>query len=82
SDLLGRLGATVRRDGSALVVDVPSSVTHEAPYDLVRKLRASICVLGPLLARCGEVDVALPGGDAIGSRGLNMHLDGLARLGA
>lgn len=82
SDLLGRLGATVRRDGATLEVDVPSSVAHEAPYDLVRKLRASICVLGPLLARCGEVDVALPGGDAIGSRGLNMHIDGLSKLGA
>lgn len=82
SDLLGRLGATVRRDGTALAVDVPSSVAHEAPYDLVRKLRASICVLGPLLARCGEVDVALPGGDAIGSRGLDMHFAGLSKLGA
>jgi UDP-N-acetylglucosamine 1-carboxyvinyltransferase len=82
AELLGRLGADVRRDGSSLAVEVPASISHAAPYDLVRKLRASICVLGPLLARCGEADVALPGGDAIGSRGLDMHLDGLAKLGA
>ena len=82
SELLSRLGAEVRQEGSTLAVDVPPSITHRAPYELVRKLRASICVLGPLLARCGEADVALPGGDAIGSRGLNLHVAGLERLGA
>ncbi|MFA7323867.1 MAG: UDP-N-acetylglucosamine 1-carboxyvinyltransferase, partial [Candidatus Nanopelagicales bacterium] len=55
---------------------------HRADYDLVRRMRASICVLGPLLARCGAADVALPGGDNIGSRGLDMHIDGLIKLGA
>ena len=82
ADLLRRLGADVRRDGSTVVVDVPSQVSFAAPYHLVRRLRASICVLGPLLARCGAADVALPGGDAIGSRGLGMHLAGLEKLGA
>ena len=54
----------------------------EAPYELVRKIRGSICVLGPLLARTGRARVALPGGDAIGSRPLDMHFDGLERMGA
>lgn len=82
AELLRRLGADVRRDGTTVTVDVPEKVAHEAPYELVRRLRASICVLGPLLARCGAADVALPGGDAIGSRGLDMHIAGLERLGA
>jgi UDP-N-acetylglucosamine 1-carboxyvinyltransferase len=54
----------------------------EAPYELVRKIRGSICVLGPLLARTGRARVALPGGDAIGSRPLDMHFSGLERMGA
>src|SRR5699024_10879947 len=53
-----------------------------ADYELVRAMRASICVLGPLTARCGRAHVALPGGDAIGSRGLDMHQQGLEDLGA
>jgi UDP-N-acetylglucosamine 1-carboxyvinyltransferase len=65
-----------------VTIDVPEQPGHEADYDLVRRLRASICVLGPLLARCGTVSVAHPGGDSIGSRGLDMHVSGLARLGA
>jgi UDP-N-acetylglucosamine 1-carboxyvinyltransferase len=82
-DLLRRLGADVVRhvDGT-VIVDVPAQVSFAAPYHLVRRLRASICVLGPLLARCRAADVALPGGDAIGSRGLGMHLAGLEKLGA
>jgi UDP-N-acetylglucosamine 1-carboxyvinyltransferase len=63
-------------------VNTPAQPGTEADYDLVRRLRASICVLGPLLARCGYVRVAHPGGDAIGSRGLDMHVAGLARMGA
>ena len=55
---------------------------HRADYELVRALRASICVLGPLVARCGQADVAVPGGDAIGSLGLDMHAAGLETLGA
>ncbi|HSK28175.1 MAG TPA: UDP-N-acetylglucosamine 1-carboxyvinyltransferase [Jiangellales bacterium] len=82
AELLRRLGCSVTRDGGTVRVDVPAGIGHAAPYDLVRRLRASICVLGPLLARCGEADVALPGGDAIGSRGLDMHVAGLERLGA
>src|SRR5215467_1389087 len=64
-----------------VTIDVPCKLGHEADYDLVRRLRASICVLGPLLARCSTVSVAHPGGDSIGSRGLDMHVSGLARLG-
>jgi UDP-N-acetylglucosamine 1-carboxyvinyltransferase len=67
---------------SSVIIDVPEQLRSEADYDLVRRLRASICVLGPLLARCGAVRVAHPGGDAIGSRGLDMHVAGLARMGA
>jgi UDP-N-acetylglucosamine 1-carboxyvinyltransferase len=66
----------------AVAVDVPDEPGTEADYDLVRRLRASICVLGPLLARRGYVRVAHPGGDAIGSRGLDMHIAGLSRMGA
>jgi UDP-N-acetylglucosamine 1-carboxyvinyltransferase len=82
SELLVRLGAKVERHGTTVKVHVPAEIAHAAPYDLVRRLRASICVLGPLVARCGQADVALPGGDAIGSRGLDMHVAGLERLGA
>ncbi len=84
AELLRRLGCVVERDVDArtLTIDVPEMPSHQADYDLVRKLRASINVLGPLLARCGEAHVALPGGDNIGSRGLDMHIDGLERLGA
>ena len=84
AELLRRLGAHVVHDlvARSVVVDVPAQLEHRADYDLVRKMRASICVLGPLLARCGAADVALPGGDDIGSRGLDMHIDGLRKLGA
>ncbi len=63
-------------------IDVPEQLEHKAPYELVRRLRASIAVLGPLVARCRRASVALPGGDAIGSRGLDMHIHGLQELGA
>ncbi|MFL6110976.1 MAG: UDP-N-acetylglucosamine 1-carboxyvinyltransferase [Catenulispora sp.] len=95
AELLRRLGCTVELDwkpgpereegpqqGSTIVIDVPAAPGTEADYDLVRRLRASICVLGPLLARRGHAKVSYPGGDAIGSRGLDMHIDGLERLGA
>ncbi len=84
AELLRRLGCQVDRnfEQRTLTIDVPDMPSHQADYDLVRKLRASINVLGPLLARCGEAHVALPGGDNIGSRGLDMHIDGLERLGA
>ncbi len=82
ADLLTRLGCTVERSSSQLTIDVPQTPGHRADYDLVRKMRASINVLGPLVARVGEAEVALPGGDAIGSRGLDFHIKGLEALGA
>ena len=82
AELLSRLGCTVVRAGDTVQITVPERPGHEADYDLVRRMRASIAVLGPLVARCGEAKVALPGGDAIGSRGLDMHVAGLTRLGA
>lgn len=82
SQLLRRLGCTVDASPGAVTIDVPEQVGHEADYDLVRRIRGSIAVLGPLLARCGEARVALPGGDAIGSRPLDMHIAGLVKLGA
>ena len=83
-ELLRRLGCEVSNeaDKSIVVIDVPDSITHRADYDLVRKMRASTAVLGPLLVRTGEADVALPGGDAIGSRGLDIHIAGLVQMGA
>jgi UDP-N-acetylglucosamine 1-carboxyvinyltransferase len=82
ADLLKRLGCSVVHDGATLSIDVPTTPLHRADYDLVRKMRASINVLGPLVARIGQAEVALPGGDAIGSRGLDFHIKGLEALGA
>lgn len=82
SDLLRRLGCTVVHEGATLTIDVPKILHHRADYDLVRKMRASINVLGPLVARMAHAEVALPGGDAIGSRGLDFHIKGLESLGA
>jgi UDP-N-acetylglucosamine 1-carboxyvinyltransferase len=82
SDLLTRLGCTVVHTADTVTIDVPAIPLHRADYDLVRKMRASINVLGPLVARVGRAEVALPGGDAIGSRGLDFHIKGLASLGA
>jgi UDP-N-acetylglucosamine 1-carboxyvinyltransferase len=82
ADLLTRLGCNVKHEGSVVTIDVPAAPLHRADYDLVRKMRASINVLGPLVARVGKAEVALPGGDAIGSRGLDFHIRGLESLGA
>ena len=82
SDLLTRLGCTVVREGDQLSIDVPAEPSHRADYELVRKMRASINVLGPLVARLGAAEVALPGGDAIGSRGIDFHIRGLDAMGA
>ncbi|MDX6287022.1 MAG: UDP-N-acetylglucosamine 1-carboxyvinyltransferase [Frankiales bacterium] len=82
SELLRRLGCAVDGEERTLRIEVPAQPGKEADYDLVRRMRASIAVLGPLLARCGEARVALPGGDNIGQRGLDMHIVGLERLGA
>ncbi len=84
ADLLRSLGCAVAFNSSSqtLTIDVPEVPHHRAEYNLVRKLRASINVLGPLLTRLGRAEVALPGGDAIGSRGLDFHIKGLQSLGA
>jgi UDP-N-acetylglucosamine 1-carboxyvinyltransferase len=81
-DLLNHLGAACEMSGDKVVVDAGGLNNHEAPYDLVRKMRASILVLGPLVARLKRARVSLPGGCAIGARPINLHLRGLARLGA
>jgi UDP-N-acetylglucosamine 1-carboxyvinyltransferase len=85
-NLLERLGCSVTETTQGavdrVVVGTPDVLNPEAPYELVRKIRGSICVLGPLLARTGQAKVALPGGDAIGSRPLDMHIAGLERMGA
>jgi len=82
-ELLGRMGLELTID-EKMNVHVDSSTIREffAPYELVRTMRASILVLGPLLARFGRADVSLPGGCAIGSRPVNLHLEGLAAMGA
>jgi UDP-N-acetylglucosamine 1-carboxyvinyltransferase len=82
-ELLGRMGCSLTVD-ERMHIEVDSSTIKEffAPYELVRTMRASILVLGPLLARFGKADVSLPGGCAIGSRPVNLHLQGLAAMGA
>ncbi|GBL25272.1 UDP-N-acetylglucosamine 1-carboxyvinyltransferase [Candidatus Planktophila sp.] len=84
AELLTRLGCQVdiNRDSNEVLIDVPQKLGHRADYDMVRKLRASINVLGPLIARELVAEVALPGGDAIGSRGLDFHINGLTEMGA
>lgn len=82
AELLTRLGCSIERGKDFVTIDVPVAPGHRAEYDLVRKMRASINVLGPLVARVGQAEVALPGGDAIGSRGLDFHIKGLESLGA
>ena len=85
-ELLVRLGCEVTEIGigstDEVQISVPPEPLWEAPYELVRRIRGSICVLGPLLARMGRAKVALPGGDAIGSRPLDMHFAGLEKMGA
>jgi UDP-N-acetylglucosamine 1-carboxyvinyltransferase len=83
SDVLVAMGCDVRRIAEhEVVVDVPAEVEPEAPYELVERMRASIVVLGPLLARYGRARVALPGGDDFGPRPIDMHVKGLELLGA
>jgi UDP-N-acetylglucosamine 1-carboxyvinyltransferase len=81
-DVLERLGASIEFEGNRMVIDASGELSEEAPYELVTRMRASIEVLGPLLARLGRARVALPGGDAIGSRPIDLHLEGLERMGA
>jgi UDP-N-acetylglucosamine 1-carboxyvinyltransferase len=82
-ELLTSMGSTVRRNGvHTLDVITPADLRPEAGYELVERMRASIVVLGPLLARYGEAKVALPGGDDFGPRPIDMHLRGLEAMGA
>ena len=85
-DLLRATGCEVawvdESETSVLTVDVPAEIEPVAPYEIVEQFRASIVVLGPLLARCGEARVALPGGDDFGPRPIDMHVRGLGQLGA
>jgi UDP-N-acetylglucosamine 1-carboxyvinyltransferase len=82
-DVMRAIGADTRWTGeNELTIDATGPLTPEAPYELVTRMRASINVLGPLLARCGEARVAMPGGDNIGSRKLDMHFRGLQSMGA
>ncbi len=81
--LLGRMGVTLTDLGAGRIrVDAGRLTSHAAPYELVKTMRASILVLGPLVARFGEADVSLPGGCAIGARPVNLHIGGLRTMGA
>ncbi len=81
-NLLEQLGSVVSYEGSAVCIETPSIESFEASYTLVKALRASFWVLGPLIARKGLAEVALPGGDAIGTRPVDIHLEALAKMGA
>ena len=81
-ELLGKLGVKVEREEDRILLNVPEEVAWEAPEHLVRKMRASSLVLGPLLARCGRAALPLPGGCSIGSRPIDLHLKGLVQMGA
>ena len=80
--VLEGLGCQVEIEGTVVRIHSPAFISSRADFDAVRQFRASVAVLGPLTARCGEAVVALPGGDAIGSRPLDMHQSGLEKLGA
>ncbi|WP_332671091.1 UDP-N-acetylglucosamine 1-carboxyvinyltransferase [Aromatoleum sp.] len=80
--LLGQMGVKVSRDGDAVTLDASVIDNPVAPYEMVKTMRASILVLGPLVARCGEARVSLPGGCAIGARPVDQHIKGLQAMGA
>lgn len=80
--LLVHLGCNWERDGNSITVDSSSIDSMEAPYDLVKTMRASVLVMGPLIARFGYVKISQPGGCAIGTRPINLHLNGLKKMGA
>jgi len=82
ADVLRSLGCEVTLDGSVVTITTPKELNHRADSEAMGKLRASVCVLGPLVGRCKRAVVALPGGDAIGNRPLDMHQSGLRKLGA
>lgn len=81
-DVLVGLGCEVEIDGHTVTIHTPAELKSDADFPAVTQFRASVCVLGPLTARCGRAVVSLPGGDAIGSRPLDMHQSGLEQLGA
>ena len=81
AQVLEELGATVTFDAGRMTIDASGELSEETPYDLVRRMRASIHVLGPLLARLGRARVAMPGGDAIVSRPIDLHMKGLEQMG-
>ena len=83
AEVLEAMGATVERGErpDVLIVTTPAELTPEAPYELVEKMRASVVVLGPLLARCGWAKVSMPGGDDFGPRPIDMHLRALETMG-
>jgi UDP-N-acetylglucosamine 1-carboxyvinyltransferase len=80
--LLGQMGVKVERDGDTVTLDAAVIDNPVAPYEMVKTMRASILVLGPLVARCGEARVSLPGGCAIGARPVDQHIKGLQAMGA
>jgi UDP-N-acetylglucosamine 1-carboxyvinyltransferase len=80
--LLEQMGVAVRREGEAVTLDAANLANPVAPYEMVKTMRASILVLGPLVARCGEARVSLPGGCAIGARPVDQHIKGLQAMGA
>jgi len=80
--LLVQMGVAVQRDGSIVTLDASGLNNPLAPYEMVKTMRASILVLGPLVARCGEAKVSLPGGCAIGARPVDQHIKGLTAMGA
>jgi len=82
SSVLSTIGETIQRTGKTLTIDSTHITTFEAPYEHVKKMRASTYVLGPLVARYGHAKVSLPGGCAWGPRPINLHLEGLRKLGA
>jgi UDP-N-acetylglucosamine 1-carboxyvinyltransferase len=82
SEVLGQLGVAVEYSPGILQVDSRNIKTCEAPYELVRKMRASFLVMGPLLSRIGQARISLPGGCAIGTRPIDLHLKGFEALGA
>jgi UDP-N-acetylglucosamine 1-carboxyvinyltransferase len=82
AEVIDRLGAGVAWQGGTVTIDATSLTSVEAPYDLVRRMRASTAVLGSLLARAGKARIAMPGGDEIGSRPIDLHVQGLRKMGA
>ncbi|WP_199609770.1 UDP-N-acetylglucosamine 1-carboxyvinyltransferase [Flocculibacter collagenilyticus] len=81
-ELLDHLGVKVNRNAGNMEISAANITSLEAPYEVVKKMRASILVLGPMLARFGKAHVSLPGGCAIGARPVNLHIDGLRKMGA